>query len=78
MNRNYNLLNFRKSLNKTKEQFADELEISTSFYEKIEGGQRNPSYNFLKKFKYKFPRANIEKIFFDNNSHYECDIKELA
>ena len=37
--------------------------VSTSFYEKIEYGQRKPSYNFIVKFKNAFPESDIS-IFF--------------
>lgn len=58
------LIYFRKSQDKTKRQMATLLGISESYYEKIEYGVRNPSYNFIKKFKIKFPQADVEQLFF--------------
>ena len=42
------------------------LGISHSLYYKIETGERNPSYNFLCKFKNVYPNADIDSIFFTN------------
>ena len=52
---------FRKSLNLTRQEFADNIEISRSLYEKVETGQRKPSRNFVEKLKRKYPQfdANI-------------------
>lgn len=42
---------------------ANLLEITLSFYSKIELGLKNPSLNTIKKFKETFPEANVEEIF---------------
>ena len=54
---------FRKSLNLTRQEFADAIKISKSLYEKVETGQRKPSRNFVEKLKHKFPQ-------FDTNIFY--------
>lgn len=66
------LSDFRKEKNKTMQEMAFEIGISTSFYIKVEIGERNPSYSFLKKFKMAYPDADIDKIFFTNNAHEKC------
>jgi DNA-binding XRE family transcriptional regulator len=69
---NTKLVQFRKSLGLTQEKMAQKLGLSTSFYMKIEGGVRNPSFNFIQKFKKVFD-VNINNIFFDESLHKECD-----
>ncbi|MGL4761853.1 MAG: helix-turn-helix domain-containing protein [Sarcina sp.] len=59
------LVNFRHSLGFTQRQMSNNLDITESFYFKIENGERKPSYNFLKKFKKTFPKANIDFLFFE-------------
>lgn len=66
------LSDFRKEKNKTMQEMASEIGISTSFYIKVEIGERNPSYSFLKKFKMAYPNVDIDKIFFTNNTHEKC------
>lgn len=66
------LSDFRKEKNKTMQEMASEIGISTSFYIKVEIGERNPSYSFLKKFKSAYPDADIDKIFFENYTHEKC------
>ena len=61
-----NLIKFRYEQNKSIVEFAKILGISHSLYYKIEIGERNPSYNFLCKFKDAYPNANIDNIFFNN------------
>ena len=63
MDRNESLIQFRLSRNMSTEDMAKELRISRSFYEKIEWGKRNPSFNFIKKFKAKF-KVDVDKLFF--------------
>ena len=60
------LIEFRKSSKMTTEQMAEKIGISTSFYEKIEYGDRNPSFNFITLFKKAFPLVDIDTIFFNN------------
>ncbi|ABG84175.1 DNA-binding protein [Clostridium perfringens ATCC 13124] len=59
------LQRFRLSKNLSRSEIAKLLGISESYYTKIELGIRNPSYNFLKKFKSKF-RCTLDEIFFAN------------
>lgn len=66
------LLKFRKEKNLTQEEFSIELGITLTYYSKIELGLRNPSYNFLNKFKNTFPEASIDEIFFNNIPHEMC------
>lgn len=77
MKKNIGLIGFRETLNKTQDEMAELLDVSVSFYSKIELGERNPSYNFIRKFKEKFD-ANVDEIFFDITKHVECDIKIIA
>lgn len=63
---NNTLRDFRKQLNKTQFEMSETLGISFSMYRKVETGIRNPSYNFIKKFKKTFPDVDVNKIFFDN------------
>lgn len=58
------LLNFRKEHSLNSSQMAKILGITLSYYRKIEKGTRNPSYNFILKFKEVFPNANVDDIFF--------------
>lgn len=60
-----NLIKFRIAKNKTIIDFSKTIGVSSSYYVKIEQNKRNPSYNFLAKFKKAFPEASIDKIFFD-------------
>lgn len=58
-----NLKAFRTSLKKTQNEMASLLEITLSFYSKIELGLKNPSLKTIKKFKEAFPTANVDNIF---------------
>jgi len=62
MMKNMGLIIFRESINKTQDEMAKILGVSSSFYSKIEMGARNPSFNFIKRFKEKFD-CNIDEIF---------------
>ncbi len=66
------LLKFRKEKKLTQEEFSDLLGITLTYYSKIELGLRNPSYNFLNKFKSAFPNASIDDIFFRHYAHEMC------
>ncbi|MBC2456164.1 MULTISPECIES: helix-turn-helix domain-containing protein [Clostridium] len=66
------LLKFRKEKKLTQEEFSDLLGITLTYYSKIELGLRNPSYNFLNKFKSAFPNASIDDIFFRQYVHEMC------
>ncbi len=59
-----NLSEFRNDRKLTHDEMAKKLGISKSFYKKIEYGDRNPSFNFIKKFKEVFPDADIDELFF--------------
>lgn len=58
-----NLKAFRISLNKSQNEMAELLNITLSFYSKLELGLKNPSLNTIKKFKEVFPTANVDSIF---------------
>lgn len=62
------LSDFRESKGYTQEDISTILEISVSFYTKIEKGERNPSYNFLNKLKVNFPDVSIDSVFFTANN----------
>lgn len=61
---NNSLVDFRNSLGLTQQEMAKYIGTTLSHYSKIELGLRNPSYNFLVKFKEKFCDSNIDEIFF--------------
>lgn len=65
------LIEFRESLNISQKDMASALGISSSFYIKIELGERNPSFNFIKKMKKRF-NVNVDEIFFRNQLHKTC------
>ena len=58
-----NLQKFRTDNKLTQERMAGELNVTVSHYKAIEYGIRNPSFEFLERFKIKFPKASIDKIF---------------
>lgn len=58
-----NLKKFRNSLNKSQNEMAKALDITLSFYSKLELGLKNPSLSTIKRFKEIFPTADVEKIF---------------
>lgn len=66
------LISFRKSLGLTIDEMSKKIGVSNSFYEKIEYGDRNPSFNFISSFKTAFPDTNADDIFFDNTLHDRC------
>lgn len=63
------LIEFRKNEKLSVNEMADKIGISSSFYEKIEYGDRNPSYNFITLFKCAFPDVEIDNIFFNQSIH---------
>ena len=75
MAENKALISFRNSIGKSQKEMAEILNVSLSFYIKIEHGLRNPSYNFVSKFKSNFPKANVDEIFFGRKLHEECGNK---
>lgn len=54
---------FRNSKGFTASEMADKLGISKSLYEKIEYDDRQPSHNFMERFKKAFPDFDMN-IFF--------------
>lgn len=61
-----NLINLRRSVALNKKAMAERIGVSASYYYKVESGYQNPSYEFLKKFKERFPDASIDHVFFNN------------
>ena len=59
-----NLQKFRMSNNLTQEEMARKLSITLSHYKSIEYGIRNPSFELMERIKIKFPKANIDKLFY--------------
>lgn len=70
--KNQRLIDFRENLTLNKPDMASLLEVSLSLYDKVETGERNSSFNFIKKFANKFPDANINYIFFGKEKHEPC------
>jgi putative transcriptional regulator len=68
---NDRLAEFRRSQDLNQDEMAKIVGVSKSYYAKIELGQRNPSYNFIQKFKSKFD-TNVDSIFFKPDIHEEC------
>lgn len=62
---NINLVNFRNEKMLTQKEMANLLGTTLSYYSKIELGLRNPSYNFLDKFKTQFNDSCVDEIFFN-------------
>lgn len=60
--KNIYLASFRQENNLTMDEMSEKIGISKSFYEKIESGKRQPSYNFIMKFKEVFPYADVNCI----------------
>lgn len=56
---------FREQLNISINDMAKQLEMSTSMYEKIEYGYREPSKKFIEKIKKKYPYIDTN-IFFED------------
>ena len=61
------LKDFRLNHGYSKKQMADILQISNSLYEKIEYGIRQPSRNFLIRFKTIFPNFDMNIFFTSDN-----------
>lgn len=66
------LVDFRNSKNLTQRQMSQKIGVTLSYYSKIELSLRNPSYDFIKKFKTAFKSADIERIFFSSQLHETC------
>lgn len=64
-----NLREFRKEKGLSQDKMARELNITLSMYEKVESGRVGASAAFMKRLKDRFPEANIDFLFFANNSN---------
>jgi len=64
------LQTFRKEKKLTVRDISLQLEISESYYYKIESGIRKPTYEFIRKFKEVF-KVNVDEIFF-----WSCDYED--
>ena len=58
------LKEFRNSKKLSQKDIAIQIGVSPSYYYKVESGYQTPSYEFLLKFKKKFPNVRVDKIFF--------------
>ena len=58
------LVDFINSKKLTQKEMAEKVGTTLSYYSKIELGLRNPSYNFMEKFKANFGDACVDEIFF--------------
>ena len=65
--RNQKLISFRKEKELSISDMARKIGVSESYYEKIEYGNRTPSYNFLTTFKAAFPETTTDNIFLSQN-----------
>lgn len=52
-------------------EMATAIDVSASYYYKVESGYQNPSYDFLCKLKKRFPEANIDELFFQKEKPAE-------
>lgn len=77
MKKNDKLSRFRLSSGLTLKQMANKVGVSKSYYEKIEAGIRNPSFNFIEKFKSKFKDVDADSLFFTQDIHKMCS-EEIA
>lgn len=59
------LKELREKKNLSQKEIAKVLNVSTSYYSKIESGYQNPSFDFLVKLKNCFPIVDIDVMFFD-------------
>ena len=66
MKSNFALTEFRNNLGLTQVEMEEKIGISLSFYSELEVGKRNPSFNFMTKFKNAFPNVDIH-IFLTSN-----------
>lgn len=60
---NNGLKEFRESLGITQAKMASELQVSFSYYSKVEQGFKTPGFAFLKKLKAKFPEYDMNGFF---------------
>lgn len=64
---NNKLRELRQEKGMSVKQMSECIGVSKSMYEKIEYGQRTPSFGFIKKFKLKFPECNSDDFFLQND-----------
>jgi len=55
---------FREKQGISQYNMARKLDISLSFYEKIESGHARPSRNFMERIKIAYPEIKIDDMFF--------------
>lgn len=68
MKKNQKLSDFRKEQGLTTKKMASKLGISQSLYEKVEFGQRTPSFFFLRRVKDVFPEIDVDEFFLPQNN----------
>ncbi|KOM89546.1 helix-turn-helix transcriptional regulator [Clostridium botulinum] len=66
------LVNFRVKYGLTQQEMSKKIGTTLTFYSKVELGLRNPSYNFIVKFKKAFPKVDVDNIFFKIQLHEKC------
>ncbi|WP_369524323.1 helix-turn-helix domain-containing protein [Dubosiella newyorkensis] len=49
--------------NLTQTEMADKLQVSYSYYSKVESGNKKPGFSFLEKLKSKFPEYDLNDFF---------------
>lgn len=64
---NSRLRRFREELGLSITEMSKSLGVSKSNYEKVEYGQRTPSFKFVNQFKSTYPSADTNALFFTNN-----------
>lgn len=64
---NTRLRDFRKEQCLSISEMSKGLGVSRSTYEKVEYEQRTPSYNFVRRFKAKYPNADTDALFFTSS-----------
>ena len=68
------LKQFRKSKGLSQDKMAKTLNITLSMYEKVESGRAGASAAFMKRLKTAFPDANIDLLFFADNSNKIAEV----
>ena len=63
------LREFRKEKGLSQEKMAKMLDITLSMYEKVESGRAGVSAAFMRRLKAAFPDANIDLLFFTDDSN---------
>ncbi len=65
MKKNEKLIQLRNGMGYSQDGMARHIGVSLSMYEKVERGDMEPSRNFMKKIKVKFPEESIDTLFFN-------------